>query len=79
MENWMKLYKPFGWDIIDMRYGALLARIDSAIREVKAYLDGDLETVEELDAERLYLDAEGPYERNHYGRYVSPSRIDPRA
>ncbi|MBQ9805259.1 MAG: beta-N-acetylhexosaminidase [Clostridia bacterium] len=79
MENWMKLYKPFGWDIIDMRYGALLARIDSAIRQVKAYLDGELETIEELDAERLYLDREGPYELNHYGRYVSPSRIDPRA
>ncbi|MBE6601335.1 MAG: beta-N-acetylhexosaminidase [Ruminococcaceae bacterium] len=79
MENWMELYKPFGWDILDMRYGSLLARIDSAIREVRAYLDGKLETIEELDAERLYLDREGPYELNHYGRYVSPSRIDPRA
>ena len=79
MENWMALYKPFGWDIIDMRYGSLLARIDSAIREVQAYLDGKIETIEELDAERLYLDKEGPYELNHYGRYVSPSRIDPRA
>jgi hypothetical protein len=79
MANWMALYKPFGWDIIDMRYGSLLARIDSATRQVQAYLDGVLETIEELDAERLFLDQEGPYELNHYGRYVSPSRIDPRA
>ncbi len=79
MDNWMALYKPFGWDVIDMRYGSLLARIDSAIRELNAYLDGKIDTIEELDAERLYFDKPGPRGLNMYGLYVSPNRIDPRA
>lgn len=79
MENWMALYKPFGWDVLDMRYGSLLARIDSAIREVRAYLEGKLDTIEELDAERLVFGKPGPRGLNMYGQFVSPNRIDPRA
>ncbi len=79
MENWMQLYKPFGWDVMDMRYGSMLARIDSAIREVKAYLAGEIDTIEELDAERLLYGKPGPRGLNMYGQFVSPSRIDPRA
>ena len=79
MDNWMKLYKPLGWDVIDMRYGSLLARIDSAMREVNAYLDGKIDAIEELEVERLYFDKPGPRGLNMYGVYVSPNRIDPRA
>ena len=79
MENWFALYKPFGWDIMDMRYGSLMARIDSAIREVRAYLDGEIDCIEELAAERLYFEKPGPRGLNRYGTYVSPSHIDPRA
>ena len=79
MECWMEIYKPFGWDILDMRYGSLLARIDSAIRQVTAYIEGKLERIEELEAERLLFDKAGPRGLNKYGVYVSPSRIDPRA
>ena len=79
MENWMKLYKPFGWDIMDMRYGSLLARIDSAIRQLTAYLEGKLDKIEELEAERLLYDKAGPRGINRYGLYVSPSRIAPMA
>lgn len=78
MENWMKLYKPFGWDVMDLRYGGLLARIDSAMRELSAYLAGKIEVIEELAAERMILEKPGPRCFNQYGKYVSPSRIDPR-
>jgi radical SAM superfamily enzyme len=30
---------------MDMRYGSLIARIDSAIEEIKMYLSGELETM----------------------------------
>ena len=79
MDNWMEIYKPLGWDVLDMRYGSLLARIDTTIRTLHAYLDGKLDTIEELDVERLYFDKEGPRGINMYGTYVSPNRIDPRA
>ena len=79
MENWMEIYKPFGWDVMDMRYGSLLARIDSATRQLTAYLEGKTDRIEELETERLYFEKEGPRGLNTYGSYVSPSRIDPRA
>ncbi len=78
---WMADYKPLGWDIVDLRYGGLLARIDSAKRAVTAYLDGKLERIDELEVERLYYNGSKgplPYQR-YYGAFVSPSRIDPRA
>ncbi len=79
MKQWMTLYKPFGWDVMDMRYGFLLARIDSAIRTLNAYLNGEIDCVEELALERLYFDKPGPRGLNMYGQFVSPNRIDPRA
>ena len=44
-----------------------------------AYIEGKLERIEELEAERLLFDKAGPRGLNKYGVYVSPSRIDPRA
>lgn len=81
MENWFSLYKAFGWDIMDMRYGSLITRINSAIEEIEAYLSGKLERLEELEEERRYFnDKPGPLHHfNAYGRMASPSRIAPEA
>ena len=81
MKNWFELYKPLGWDIMDMRYGSLFARIDSAIIEILAYLDGSLERIEELEQERLpYHGEEGSIKYlNYFGHIVSASRIAPKA
>ena len=79
MKNWFALYKAIGWDIMDMRYGSLLARIDSAIAEISAYVEGRLEKLEELEEERLPYDGkQGMVEyANWFGRIVSASRIAP--
>lgn len=49
----MNMYKPFGWEIIDMRYGALRARIDTMKMRLQDYLDsvkrGEEATIPELD------------------------------
>ena len=81
MENWFELYKPLGWDIMDMRYGSLLTRMDSAIEEINMYLDGKLDKIEELEQERLYYNGvEGSIKyMNYFGDVVSPSRIAPKA
>ena len=78
---WFKIYKAFGWDIMDLRYGSLLVRIMSAIEAVTDYLNGKLERIEELEEERLYFDGfKGPIRyMNAYGRIVLPSRIAPDA
>ena len=76
-ENWFAMNQPFGWDVPDMRYGALLARIDSAREAVSGWLAGKTETIPELEAERLLYDGKQglPSYVNWYGRIVSPSRI----
>ena len=80
-EKWFEIYKPFGWDIMDMRYASLVARIRSAIIEINQYLEGKLERIEELEEKRLPLHGrEGPINyMNFYGQIVSPSRICPEA
>ncbi|MEA4822595.1 MAG: beta-N-acetylhexosaminidase [Clostridiaceae bacterium] len=78
-ENWFALYKSLGWDVMDMRYGSLLARIDSASYELGRYLDGDMEKLEELGEERLDYDGKPGMISylNWFGRTVSASRIAP--
>ncbi|OXM16990.1 beta-N-acetylhexosaminidase [Paenibacillus herberti] len=78
-KQWFSTYKAFGWEVIDLRYGGLLARIDSAMQRLREYLDGETDTIEELEAERLYFD--GPKRphgsvlgwSNQYRRIISAS------
>jgi len=50
---WFKTYKPLGWETFDARYGATMSRLDSAMIEIGMYLNGELETIAELDEPRL--------------------------
>ena len=77
--NWYKFYKTLGWDVMDMRYGSLLARMDSAITQIKMYINGEMEQLEELEEERQYYDGKpGMIDYlNWFGRIVSASRIAP--
>ncbi|HHW90839.1 MAG TPA: beta-N-acetylhexosaminidase [Clostridiales bacterium] len=80
-QQWFKINKALGWDIMDMRYGSLLIRIQSAIEQIKDYLDGKSENIEELEQERLSFTGKPGLVRyaNYYGLIVSASRIAPKA
>ncbi len=52
--QWLKMNKPFGWEVIDIRYGGLLNRLDTATMRVNDYLHGQIEMIDELEQERLY-------------------------
>jgi len=54
--QWFATYKPFGWEVLDIRYGGLLARIDSVIKRLTDYVEGQIDHIEELEEERLYFD-----------------------
>lgn len=58
-KQWLKTYKPFGWEVMDIRYGGVLARIDTAISRITDYLNGKIDRIEELEEERLYFN--GPH------------------
>lgn len=65
-DQWLTMNKPFGWEVIDIRYGGLLNRVDTAIKRVKDYLSGEIDCVEELEQERLYF-TPGVEESSHLG------------
>lgn len=50
---WMTYNKPFGWEVLDIRYGGAIARMATAIDTLKAYLEGTLKEIAELDEEKL--------------------------
>lgn len=50
---WEDESKVFGWEVIDIRLGGLLARLKTAQKRLNAYLDGALECIPELEEERL--------------------------
>jgi len=45
---WMAMYKPFGWENLELRYGGLRARLDTMQERLAAFLDENDETVTEL-------------------------------
>ncbi|RIW34237.1 beta-N-acetylhexosaminidase [Bacillus salacetis] len=77
---WFSMNKAFGWEVLDIRYGGLVARIETAIHRVEQWLEGTISTIEELEEERLHF--EGPYPmpegsigRNIYKRIVTAGNL----
>jgi hexosaminidase len=56
-EQWMSENKVFGFDVQDIRFGGLLARLKAAQGRINDYLEGKIGSIEELEQERLYFDA----------------------
>lgn len=76
LERWHAVNKPFGWDIIDLRYGGLLASLDTAIARISAYLAGTVDRLEELEEKRVpYQGQEGLVDCYLYKHMPTPSRI----
>jgi hexosaminidase len=75
---WMNRNKPFGWEVIDIRYGGLLARINSAAYRISDFICGRVNQLEELEAERLRYHgdlADGIGRCNVYSRIVTASPL----
>lgn len=59
--------KPFGFEEKDMRFGGVRTRISRAIKRVNAYLCGEIETIDELSADRLsFENRETPFAHLYY-------------
>lgn len=57
---WFNAYKSFGWEVIDIRYGGVITRIDSVKYRIQEWIEGRISQIEELEENRLYHD--GPWE-----------------
>ncbi|WP_413374941.1 beta-N-acetylhexosaminidase [Alkalihalobacillus sp. 1P02AB] len=76
--QWLHVNKPFGWEVIDIRYGGLLTRLDTAAMRIEAYLNGQIEKIEELEEERLNFnrnveESTGVGWSSYYYRMASPN------
>ncbi|MDD5705418.1 MAG: beta-N-acetylhexosaminidase [Kiritimatiellae bacterium] len=54
-ELWHRNHKPFGWEILERRYGGLLGVFENLRRRLQDYLDGKLERLEELEEPRTKI------------------------
>ncbi len=52
-ELWHKYNTPWGWDVIDMRMGGYIARLRTASRLMREYAEGIIDTVPQMDVQKL--------------------------
>ena len=69
---WHKTNKPFGFEVLDVRYGGLISRIDTAILRIEEYLNGEITKIEELEEKRLPYATSGVHK---YERIYTSSSI----
>ncbi len=50
---WMEEGKIFGWEVLDIRFRALGGRLESSAGRIGSYLDGTLDSLPELEEDRL--------------------------
>jgi hypothetical protein len=55
-ENWFSTYKPFGWEVLDLRYGGLQSRLETMHDRLIAYLDVDNSSVTKLEELEVELE-----------------------
>ena len=63
-KQWMKENKPHGFDVQDIRLGGLIQRTKSCTRRLKAYLNDELEKIEELEEATVDFTTGGEPQRN---------------
>jgi hypothetical protein len=66
-KQWYIDNKPSGMEVHDGRLGALVQRLDSCKRRILAYVNGELEALEELDGELLPF---GPFDDKEQGEPI---------
>lgn len=77
---WFKESKGYGFEVIDIRLGGLVSRIDTVISRLKLYLGGVISRIEELDEDILPFELgaypEGPYiSHNKYRDIVTQNLL----
>ena len=77
-DMWLATYKPFGLEVIEIRYGGLIARLESLVVRLQKYLDGEITSIPEFETELLKFQGGSADELHHissYRRIATASRI----
>ena len=71
---WMKENKAFGLDRLDLRIGGLKERILRTESRLKMYLEGEIESIEELEEEKLTFSPKKKFPASRlYNSFISAS------
>ena len=69
-------YKPVGWEVLDIRYGGAIMRLDTAKARLDDYLSGKIDHIEELEEQRLSFSGTGRLRQGlNYLDICSASRV----
>ncbi|GIO35410.1 N-acetyl-beta-D-glucosaminidase [Paenibacillus antibioticophila] len=77
--QWFRIFKPFGWEVIDIRYSGVTGRLDTAAMRLLDYVEGRIKRIEELEQERLVYSDNNPFNErgagwcSYYYRMASPN------
>ncbi|MFD0698550.1 beta-N-acetylhexosaminidase [Paenibacillus sp. GCM10027628] len=77
--QWLRMFKPFGWEVIDIRYGGVVNRLDTASLRLLDYVEGRIRQIEELEQERLLYSTTNRFNQkgvgwcSYYYRMASPN------
>ncbi|WP_139892507.1 beta-N-acetylhexosaminidase [Bacillus sp. D386] len=79
---WFSVNKAFGWEVLDIRYGGLLARLETAQYRLDEWLNNKVPKLEELEEDRLRYDGPEQFPENvtlgrgeTYHRIVTASNL----
>ena len=74
-QMWLGIYKPFGWEVIEERYGGLRARLQALSDRIHDYLNGRAASIPEFDAklEKISPATPGNLPRATYSRVATAS------
>lgn len=68
--TWHHTYKAIGWANLDVRYGGVKERCDTAAWMINSYLSGELDSIEALEEDRLNKGLSGFV---HYSGIATPN------
>lgn len=63
--------KGNGFEILDIRYGGMISRLNTTIRHLQKYIDGTIDRIPELEEERIKIkDSESETGAIHFNQYA---------
>jgi len=72
-QMWLDTYKPFGLEVIEIRYGGLITRLESLKNRLEGYLKGEVSSIPEFETQLLRFRED--YWADIYRKIVTPSSI----
>lgn len=73
---WMKDAKPWGYEVLDIKIGGVITRLESTQRRVQAYVDRKIQCLDELEQERMpYFGSQMEKRENRWSQIISGSDL----